>query len=314
MIYPWQTAQWQQFKQQLNQQRLPHAILMSGVEGLGQFALAEHMVAAVLCENFTEHHCGQCHSCQLLAAGTHPEHSVIKPEEVGKQIKIEQIRELKQKQTLTSTLSTWKTVIIEPADSMNISAYNSLLKLLEEPQDNTLLILISSHANKLPITILSRCQNYVLQAPLEEQALAWLKEQGQYEENELKQLLALSSQAPLSVLAMFDSGGVDYLEQIDQDFKAMLTGEINPVVRAKDWQNFDLELVFNYLQILIKSSVIKQLERDNKRIWTTYDCIINTIKLLSSSHNLNKVLLIEQFMVSVMDSKTDKTRSFNSLF
>ncbi len=314
MIYPWQTTQWQHFRQQLEQQRLPHAILVSGVEGLGQLALAENMVAAILCENLAEPHCGHCHSCQLLAAGSHTEHTVIKPEEAGKQIKIEQIRDLKQKQILTSTLSTWKTVIIEPADAMNINAYNSLLKLLEEPAANTLLILVSSQVNKLPITILSRCQNYVLQAPSQQQALEWLNEQGQYEDSHLNQLLALSSQAPLSVLAMLEADTLVYLKQVDQDFNAMVKGEINPVITARDWQSYDLTLVLNYLQILVKNSVIKHSERDNKRIWYIYDCIINTIKLLSSSHNLNKVLLIEQFMVSVMKPQDNKTRSLNSLF
>jgi DNA polymerase-3 subunit delta' len=314
MIYPWQIEHWHQFRQQLAQQRLPHAIIVSGVAGLGQLALAEHMVAAILCENLTEQHCGQCHSCQLLAAGSHSEHTVIRPEEIGKQIKIEQIRELKQKQTLTSTLSVWKTVIIEPADAMNINAYNSLLKLLEEPSDNTLLILVSSQVDKLPITILSRCQKYILRAPSQQQAIEWLNGQGQYENSHLVQLLALSSQAPLSVLNMLETDTLGYLKQIDHDFSAMVKGNINPVISAKEWQKYDLVLVFNYLQILVKNSVIKHSESDDNRMWYIYDCIINTIKLLSSSHNLNKVLLIEQFMVSVINAKDNKACSLNSLF
>jgi len=132
MIYPWQTIQWQLFSQQKQQQRLPHAIVMTGVNGLGKRSLADQMVAALLCENDnTSEPCGQCHSCQLFMAGSHPDHTIIEPEESGKQIKIEQIRRLKDKQQLTPTVAKWKTVIVCPADNMNINANNSLFKLLE---------------------------------------------------------------------------------------------------------------------------------------------------------------------------------------
>ena len=105
MLYPWQAQSWQHFVQQYRQQRMPHAVLLTGVEGLGQLAFAEQMAMLVLCEQHElSEPCGQCHSCQLFSAGNHPDHTVIRPEETGKQIKIEQIRGLKQKQTLTTNV------------------------------------------------------------------------------------------------------------------------------------------------------------------------------------------------------------------
>jgi DNA polymerase-3 subunit delta' len=305
MLYPWQIQQWQSFSQQYQQQRLPHAIMLTGAEGLGQLALANEIVATVLCEKDpTAAPCGECHSCQLFAAGNHPDHTFVAPDETGKQIKIEQIRDLKQKQTLTANVAKWKTAIITPAENMNISASNSLLKLLEEPQNNTLLILISAKAQQLPITIMSRCQKVALSVPSDKEAMAWIREQEPYDEVEVNRAVSLANGAPLAALALLSSKSLDYLEQVAKDFSALLKGAANPVLLAQQWQQYDLSLVLHYLQLRLKQRLLTNLEKtgtisdDNN--WAIHDCIINTLKLLSSSHNLNKVLLIEQFMVSSM--------------
>jgi DNA polymerase III subunit delta' len=306
MIYPWQTTQWQLFSQQ--QQRLPHAIVMTGVDGLGKRALADQMVATLLCENDdASEPCGQCHSCQLFMAGSHPDHTVIEPEEPGKQIKIEQIRRLKDKQQLTPTVAKWKTVIVYPADKMNINSNNSLLKLLEEPQANTLIILITAKPEYLPITILSRCQKVALSVPNPDETVNWVQQQGSFDSAIIEQLLPLAKGAPLAVIEMLQADILQQIQQIEADFKSLLHGQVNPVIMAKDWQQYDLNMVFNHLQNLVKKNIIILQKQANtqgtKRSWHIYDCIIAVIKLISSSNNINKTLLIEQFMVSIMDKK-----------
>ena len=313
MIYPWQTSQWQYFNQQYQQQRLPHAILLGGVDGLGQLPLAHEMVGAVLCEkNAADSPCGVCHSCQLFIAGNHPDHTFVTPDDVGKQIKIEQIRDLKQKQTLTANVAKWKTAIISPAENMNTSASNSLLKLLEEPQENTLLILISAQTQRLPITIMSRCQKISLSAPAEDKSEAWMRQQADYNEQDIKSALHLTNGAPLAASDLLSNDAMKDLDQAAKDFNAVLQGKANPVALAQQWQQYDLGLVLRYLQIRLKQRLISSLDntshlRQDKN-WMIHDCIINTLKLLSSSHNLNKVLLIEQFMVSAMNLPNIKSQ------
>ena len=302
--YPWQELQWQAFNQQMEQQKIPHAFLLIGVEGLGQIALAKQMVAALLC---TEQHfnqaCGHCHSCHIFSAGNHPDHTFIEPEESGKQIKIEQIRRLKDKQELTPTVAKWKTVIISPAENMNINASNSLLKLLEEPQNNTFLLLITAKTEQLPITILSRCQKLVLPPPSQEAAISWLKQQDM-QEPQLINLLSLAKGAPLTVLDLEKSDFISQINQIDIDFESLLQGQVNPILLTKSWLSYEPLILFNHLQKSIKQRVIDSGTNENeqmvKRYWFIYDCIINTIKLLSVSNNINKTLLIEQFMVSII--------------
>lgn len=312
MIYPWQQKQWQSFSQQKLQQRLPHAMILTGISGLGKLSFAKQVAASVLCiDSANAMPCGQCHSCQLFEAESHPDHTFIEPEETGKQIKIEQIRRLKDKQELTHTVSKWKTVIISPADSMNISSNNSLLKLLEEPQENTLLLLITAQAEKLPITILSRCQQLAFTAPEYAVAADFIQQHSpSIDKKHSDRLLSLAKGAPLGAIAMQETDVYEHIQVIEQDFESILNGQANPVELAKNWQAHDLLLSFNHLQNIIQQRLIAEQATLNasqtRYYWHIYDCIIAAIKLTSSSNNINKILLIEQFIVSVMDKNWNK--------
>lgn len=317
MIYPWQDSQWQSISQQIQQQRLPHALILTGVKGLGKLSLANHIVAKILCENTHEKEaCGNCHSCQLFIAGNHPDHNFIEPEDEGKLIKIEQIRSLKDKQELTPTIAKWKTVIISPAENMNISANNSLLKLLEEPQQNTLLVLVSAKPERLPITILSRCQKVTVNIPDTQSALSFMNKTSELNEHDITTLLDLAKGAPLAALKLDESKITEHLSQLDKDFESLLSKQANPVLLTKNWLQYDQLTVFNYLQNTVKKKLI-QLQNtgdkiNSKKYWVIYDCIIEAIKLTSSTNNINKTLLIEQFMVSVMNRDIDKLSAINS--
>lgn len=319
-LYPWQTNLWQQLGQQLRRNRLPHALLVSGVKGLAKNSFAQHIVASVLCLNRREDQssCGHCHSCQLLNAGSHPDHIEIRPEETGKQIKIEQIRNLRDKQQLTPSVSKWKTIIISPADNMNVSSSNSLLKLLEEPQHNTVLILITGRPEKLPITVKSRCQNYHLASPTTEQAFDWLANNAENKVNgeTLAKLLQLAKGAPLAVIDMLNAGMAEQYLQVEQDFKLILQNSANPITLTATWLKYDLVTVLNQLQYSIRDRMITtfinspNMTADQAKIslyWQISDCIVQVIKLVSSQNNINNTLLIEDFIVSVMRITNSKT-------
>ena len=312
-LYPWQISLWQQLCQQLDSNRLPHALLVSGVKGLAKNSFAQHIAASILCLNRREDQssCGLCHSCQLLNAGSHPDHIEIRPEETGKQIKIEQIRNLRDKQQLTPSVSNWKTIIISPADNMNVSSSNSLLKLLEEPQRNTVLILITRHPEKLPITVKSRCQNYHLASPTAEQALDWLTRNAEHklDSETLAKLLQLAKGAPLAVVDMLNNEMAEQYLQVEQDFKLILQNSVNPITLTATWLKYDLVTVLNQLQYMIRDRMIESFGNSlnmttdhakNSIYWQISDCIVKVIKLVSSQNNINNTLLIEDFIVSVM--------------
>lgn len=305
---PWLENDWQRFLTNKKAGRVAHAMLLSGSRGLGKKQFSKAMTRTLLCSQPKDdgEACGNCHSCQLFAAGSHPDLTLIEPEEVGKAIKVDQIRDLIARQSLMTKVSAWKVVVIQPADSMNINAFNSLLKLLEEPQSNTALILLADNLHQLPITIRSRCQNIVMTMPTTEQAINWLQQQQPDTPVEAwPPLLKLASGAPLQALSL-STQQID-LSTLRVDFDALLTGQANPVILSEKWQQFDLLMLFHALQQQFAEQIqILLLENSDasprklKRLWSISDCIIDTIKLISASNNLNKTLLIEDFMVSVM--------------
>ena len=161
-IYPWQQPLWQQLA---GRSQHAHAYLLHGPSGIGKRALAERLMAYLLCQSPSGlDACGNCKSCHLLAAGTHPDNFVLEPEEADKPIKVDQVRELVDFVVQTAQLGGRKVVLLEPAEAMNLNAANALLKSLEEPPANTLFFLMAHSPGRLLPTIRSRCRILRLRA------------------------------------------------------------------------------------------------------------------------------------------------------
>ena len=177
--YPWHQAQWQTIEKSIYNNRLAHALLLTGQAGLGKKQFASDISASVLCQSPSAHQqaCGQCNSCQLIESESHPDVLVVAAEAKGKAIKVDQIRHVSEVLNQSSQKAGYKVVIIESAESMNISASNALLKSLEEPAGKSLLILTTE--GQLIPTITSRCSQINFSTPEKSLALKWLKQQTQ---------------------------------------------------------------------------------------------------------------------------------------
>ena len=153
--------------------RLAHAYLFSGPDGIGKRLVAMALARAIVCHE--QRGCGQCLACRKIDHQNHPDLHTLEPD--GTSIKIEQIRSFQRELNLKPLESPRKICIIEQADTMTVGAANALLKTLEEPRGDTLLILLTAQPNRLLETIRSRCQplpftrhpNSRIQAELERQ-------------------------------------------------------------------------------------------------------------------------------------------------
>ncbi len=163
--------------------RLAHAYIFTGPEGVGKSALAFRTAQAILCEQQEDRPCGHCGNCHRVATFSHPDFRLIFPapksmsvdnereildrlarnpygdKQSGDNpvISIERIRELRRTTKIKPT-GKYRIIVLSDADRMTMEASNSLLKILEEPPGSTYLILTSSRPNALLSTILSRCQ------------------------------------------------------------------------------------------------------------------------------------------------------------
>lgn len=187
----------------------PHALLLTGPQGIGKRALAHYLAQALLCEQPKPDGspCGACASCGYVANGQHPDLRVIEPlqyDDDGNAVRVDaivvdRIRELIEFVQLTSHRRGAKLALIYPAETMNTQAANALLKTLEEPPAGTHLLLVSHQPGRLPATIISRCQ--AVQAPRasRDAAAAWLAGEGI---EAAGRVLAQAGGAPLLALGL----------------------------------------------------------------------------------------------------------------
>ncbi|MFZ6813328.1 DNA polymerase III subunit delta' [Undibacterium sp. Rencai35W] len=226
-LFHWQTDAWQQLN--LLRQRMPHAVLLYGPEGIGKTVFAEHLAQSLLCESPTPdgHACGKCASCGWFGQYSHPDYRRVRPELLdeedhiaseadapepekkakaskapSKEIVINQIRALSDFMNISTHRQGRRVIVLYPAEALNIPAANALLKSLEEPNPNTVFILVSNSLDKLLPTILSRCHKFAMGMPDTAQALAWLKTQ---QLADAETWLAQQGGAPLSALQMAQS-------------------------------------------------------------------------------------------------------------
>lgn len=208
---------------QARRERLPHALLFSGLRGLGKFALARQFAASLLCETPLADGtaCGNCPACGWLAQGNHPDFRLLQPEalaeaeegegEQGKesskkasqQITIDQVRALDDFLHVGTHRQGLRVVVVHPAEAMNRSTANALLKTLEEPAAGTHFLLVSNEAERLLPTIRSRCQAVPVAVPSAEAAERWLAAAGVMD---ARRWLSLAGGAPLLAAELGSSG------------------------------------------------------------------------------------------------------------
>ena len=247
-VFPWQQPQWQQLIAAADRGMLPHALLLSGQEGTGLGHFAACLGARFLCMQPPEGKvsCNECKPCILFEAGNHPDFLFIQPEEKGKQIRIDRIREMIDFICLSTQFGRYKVVVIDPADAMNRNAANTLLKTLEEPPPESLILLVSHRTSLIPVTVRSRCQKIKINAQ-GQQVLDWLHTRQIKTQGDLQGLLALTDSGPLSILELFESGRESVPHQLLEDLGEIHARHVDPVHMAEKWQALGAADVLHWL-------------------------------------------------------------------
>ncbi len=166
--------------------KLPHAIMLEGDRGTGRHTLARHIASIAVCSE-ADAPCGRCRGCHLASVGSHPDIITISPD--GKQLKVDAIRSLRQNAFLKPTLCDRKVYIIELADTMNNSAQNAFLKVLEEPPAGVVFILLVASADSMLETVRSRCITLSLTPPSREEAAEYIASSTSFSYSEIDKAL-----------------------------------------------------------------------------------------------------------------------------
>ena len=254
-LLPWQANAAGQLGRAWTANRLPHALLVQGADGVGKRAFAAWIACAVLCENSKDaalECCGRCASCALVKAGSHPDLQWIVPEEDKTQISIDQVRAATERLGKTSYRQGYKVAIIDPAHQMTLAAANGVLKTLEEPSGASLLILVTSRPSALPATVRSRCQKITVSRPSRDEATRWLRSETGRDVQ--PGLLEFAGGAPLRALAYAD-GRFDALdEQMQKSLAGLLAGRVDVTQVATEWEKEGLADRLTWLDLWLSSA------------------------------------------------------------
>jgi DNA polymerase-3 subunit delta' len=329
--------------------RLPHALLLSGERGLGKLEFAQAFAASLLCETQQTEGaaCGECLACRWFSQGNHPDFRLLQPaalcvEEAGEdkksgrggkadgakadkeksarsgqQIVIDQIRELDEFLCVGTHRQKARVILIHPAERLNREAANALLKMLEEPPQDTLFLLVSGEPMRLMPTLRSRCQSLRLALPQAAESEAFLAAAGL---RDAATWLALAGGAPFLALQLAEKTAdwqsllIDVLQRgerldvlsaaarLEKNLKTV-KGE-NPLPQCVDWAQkwlVDLNLAAQNLPVrfyLGERAKIMLLAKKSQplRLSRFYRQLLQLRR--ESSHPLNLRLFLEQFFLA----------------
>jgi DNA polymerase-3 subunit delta' len=228
-------------------------VLIHSAPGLGDESLALWIAAFVLCESPADRPCSDCASCGLIAAGNHPDLSWVTRPEDARQLQIDQIRAICDVLALKSYRGGYKVAVVTTAELMTANAANALLKTLEEPPPQSLLILCTSRPSRLPATIISRCQRLTIATPARAAALEWLRAQDSAVA--WQSLLEFAAGAPLRAMDLHGAA----FDELDRDMRQAVTqlgrGSLDIPGVAERWARDGLATRLEWIETWITNSI-----------------------------------------------------------
>ena len=242
---PWQAPLYERFCRIARSGTMPHAILLHGAEGLGKTRLAAAWATGLLCRRSPPSPCGDCDSCVQVRGGTHADMRWLRPEDGKRAIGVDAIRAAVVFMQKTPSHGGYKILIIEPAEGMTPAAANALLKTLEEPPGQALLILVSNRVGALLTTVRSRCQSSVVSKPSPAEAQGWLAEQAGCTNETAAQALEMAAGSPLAALELITQDRLAERLTLFKLFDRLTAGELPISGAVPEFAQFDVDMLLH---------------------------------------------------------------------
>ena len=234
--------------------RIAHAYIFTGIRGTGKTSTARILAKALNClssDGPTATPCGQCENCRAIAAGQHIDVLEI---DAASHTGVDNMREILDAAQYRPTNGRYKVYIIDEVHMLSTSAFNALLKTLEEPPAHVIFILATTEIRKVPVTILSRCQRFdLVRVPVEtlKKHFAWIAEQEQVE----------LTDAANELLARAADGSVrDGLSLLDQAI-AQTGGHVDEAAVMDMLKRADRGVVVDLMQTILSGNVASAIAK-----------------------------------------------------
>ncbi|MFT7412275.1 MAG: DNA polymerase-3 subunit delta' [Paraglaciecola sp.] len=294
-MFPWLDDSFKHLASRVAANKLHHALLIQGPSGLGKSRFTLQLAQLILCKvRQDDKVCGQCQSCLLNTATTHPDLHVI---ESDKQIGVDQIRDAIKKLVSSAHMSGAKVLIIYHAHTMTESSANALLKTLEEPTANTFLLLTTDKPERLLPTIKSRCEKLALPLPTLDSTLAWVKTQ--YDADININFAKLFSNRPLALLAELQEEQKFTYEIFSAGLAGLLEKQISATQLAMEWQD-SADKVLKWTQYWARQQCREQM---SETVWQLNQQASKVTQQLRNP-GVNKTLLLSELLDKLTLIKT----------
>lgn len=299
----------------LSRKRIAHAYLFEGPDGIGKRLVALAFARALLCNHGTG--CGDCSACRKIDHNNHPDIHILNAD--GASIKIEQIRGLQQSMSLRPLEGRYKICLIDGAEAMTLGAANALLKTLEEPRENTLLILLSDRPEQLLTTICSRCQRLPFSRLPKDQLSLLLAQKLDLDEGQASILAALSEGSLKKALGSNRHLYLEKRHNLIQSLSALSSGSTIPTFALADELATEKEALADILDIfqafyrdilqvkhgrpdsdLVNQDMLELLHRQSGTLTT--EALLTRLKALDETRyhlqrNVNNQLALEVMLI-----------------
>ncbi len=301
----------------LANKRIAHAYLFEGAEGIGKKLMALAFARALLCLQGTG--CGDCVACRKIDHNNHPDVHLINSAEAA--IKIDQIRELQQQLSLRPLEGRYKVCLIDGAEYLTAGAANALLKTLEEPQPNTVMILLSGRPEQLLSTIRSRCQRLPFRRLPLRQLSKLLSQRLDFNETEIAVLAALSDGSFKKALGPKQQLFLEKRRELIQALSALSPGSNIPTLSLAEELAEEKESLQDVLDIfqaffrdllllkygrpeedLVNQDLLELLNREVQR--ASVESVLTKLKTIDQARfhlqrNVNRQLTLEVMLLGI---------------
>ena len=286
-MHSWLDQQQLLLSKQITQIKLPHAILINGVEGAGKGELAQWLIQVLSCTNPEN-----VQQVLLHKSNTFPDHLYI--ESGGKSIGVDQVRQASRFFEKKAQLGQCKTALITDAHQMTVSAANALLKTLEEPNADNYIVLLTSEVDTLLPTIISRCFIIDIRPPVGEKLLAELKKSGTDPFVNLSHLKELSDSSVNERYQHFENCIFAFLQKKSIKHSEIL-GLLNESTDSVRWlEKVMVKLMRQQYNWLEGDSLLNEQE-----IWSIYQLFLSAIKQLKVLMQANRQFIFEKLLVDI---------------